>query len=177
PALPAIECEWVTFSSAFGIETPPFQGGAQPSQRQTVGLFLESPESTQRRRDQWRTRHFQYPAMIGGYAVQLAVSTNFTAWASIVGLTSQNTDDSMGIEHIDHCIDMLWQSIMPHHPHHFCSDVTNTPMKVVAEVVHTCRSSSKIQQWAWNRRLMHKVDKDTVVKDDPLGCGTYTYTP
>lgn len=53
----------------------------------------------------------------------------------------------------------------------------NTPTKVVAEVVHTCRSFSKIQQWAWNRRLMHKVDKDTVVKDDPLGWGTYTYTP
>lgn len=28
-----------------------------------------------------------------------------------------NTDDSMGIEHIDHCIDMLRQSIMVGIPH------------------------------------------------------------
>ena len=53
----------------------------------------------------------------------------------------------------------------------------DTPMKVVAEVVHTCRSFSKIQQWAWNRRIKENFDKDKVIMDDPLGWGTYTYVP
>ena len=50
-------------------------------------------------------------------------------------------------------------------------------MKVVAEVVHTCRSFSKIQQWAWDKRIERAIDKETIVTDDPLGWGTYTYSP
>jgi hypothetical protein len=50
-------------------------------------------------------------------------------------------------------------------------------MKVVAEVVHTCWSFSKIQQWAWNRRIRENFDKNKVIMDDPLGWGTYTYVP
>lgn len=75
---------------------------------------------------------------------------------------------------------MLQQAVMR------SSDITPTifsrtslgsKMKVVAEVVHTCRSFADIQQWAWNRRLRSGLDKDTVVTDDPLKWGTYTYTP
>lgn len=50
-------------------------------------------------------------------------------------------------------------------------------MKVVAEVVHTCRSFARIQQWAWNRRIKSPVNKEKVVTDDPLGWGSYTYVP
>ena len=50
-------------------------------------------------------------------------------------------------------------------------------MKAVAEVVHTCRSFAHVQQWAWDRRLQGKLDKKTVVNDDPLGWGLYTYNP
>jgi hypothetical protein len=140
-----------------------------------------------------------------------------------------NEDDLLGIEHLDHCVDILRQSIMvsysscpPFYSTKLCktaffshcskvlicvcaasasrliwangysrrvqcnSDITPTTfartslrssMKVVAEVVYTCRSFAKIKQWAWNRRLTHELDKDTLVTDDPLGWGTYTYSP
>lgn len=50
-------------------------------------------------------------------------------------------------------------------------------MKVVAEVVHTCRSFSRIQQWAWNRRVQQEIDKKKIVTDDPLGWGMFTFSP
>ncbi|KAF2022493.1 hypothetical protein EK21DRAFT_83250, partial [Setomelanomma holmii] len=94
------------------------------------------------------------PDKEGGYVVQLAVfhqlhCLNLIRKGIYGGVDMSNQDDLMGIEHLDHYIDMLRQSIICN------SDVTlttftqtslNTPMKVVAEVVHTCRSFSKIQQ-------------------------------
>jgi len=50
-------------------------------------------------------------------------------------------------------------------------------MKVVAEVVHTCRKFTNIQQWAWDKRLTGELDKETLVTDDPLGWGSYVYSP
>jgi hypothetical protein len=114
-----------------------------------------------------------------------------------------NADDLMGIEHLDHCIDMLRQGIMVCDTffievlttlrteliimYEQCSgDITpitfartslDSRMKVVAEVVHTCRDFAKIQQWAWNRRIKTELDHDTVVTNDPLGWGTFTYSP
>ena len=110
-----------------------------------------------------------------------------------------NKDDLMGIEHLDHCIDMLRQAIMVRIPHvrvitesidskslqcncdvtptTFARTSLDTPMKVVAEVVHTCRSFHRVQQWAWNRRVRESIDKNKVVTDDPLGWGDFTYTP
>ncbi|KAI1439701.1 hypothetical protein F5Y02DRAFT_412059 [Annulohypoxylon stygium] len=96
------------------------------------------------------------------------------------GADMSNTDDSMGIDHLYHCIDMLCQSIMCTSditPMIFARTSLDSRMKVVPEVVHTCRSFSRIQQWAWNRRIDKPLDKDKVVTDDPLGWGTYTYSP
>lgn len=50
-------------------------------------------------------------------------------------------------------------------------------MKAVAEVVHTCRNFAKIQEWAWARQIQKEFDKNVIVHNDPLGWGTYTYTP
>ncbi|KAI1078278.1 hypothetical protein F5B20DRAFT_234860 [Whalleya microplaca] len=125
------------------------------------------------------------PDKEGGYVVQLAVfhqlhCLNMIRKAIYGGADMSNMDDAMGIEHLDHCVDMLRQSIMCTSditPTTFARTSLDSSMKVVAEVVHTCRSFSKIQQWAWNRRIDKAIDKDKVVTDDPLGWGTCTYSP
>ncbi|KAK4198252.1 hypothetical protein QBC40DRAFT_331805 [Triangularia verruculosa] len=91
-----------------------------------------------------------------------------------------NVDDLMGIEHIDHCIDMLRQSLMcasdvP--PITFSRKTLQDKMQGVAEVIHTCRNFPAVQKWAWDRRVRNEIDKTTVVQDDPLGWGSYTYVP
>ena len=60
-------------------------------------------------------------------------------------------DELMGIEHLEHCIDSLRQSLM-------CSvDVTPIPWvwweqdqeaKAVAEIAHTCRNFDDVKDWA-----------------------------
>lgn len=121
----------------------------------------------------------------GGYIIQLSVfhqlhCLNMIRKGLYGAVDMTNEDDLMGIEHLDHCVDMLRQSIMCNSdvtPITFARTSLDTSMKVVAEVVHTCRSFSEIQQWAWNRRITSPIDKDKVVTGDPLGWGTYTYTP
>ncbi|KAJ8129036.1 hypothetical protein O1611_g4595 [Lasiodiplodia mahajangana] len=204
PALPAISNERVVFSSAFGVERSAFQGEpSEENNRLWAGLYdcdssnpfilcsfltYDSVGISRITADEARpmdNKTLPIPGDKGGYVVQLAVfhqlhCLNMIRKALYDGADMSNTDDSMGIEHLDHCVDMLRQSIM------CTSDVTPTTfartslessMKVVAEVVHTCRSFSKVQQWAWNRRIEEPIDKDTIVTDDPLGWGTYTFSP
>ncbi|KAK0672606.1 hypothetical protein QBC41DRAFT_299544 [Cercophora samala] len=125
------------------------------------------------------------PGEQGRYIIQLAVfhqlhCLNIIRKGIYYGVDMTNVDDLFGIEHIDHCIDMLRQSLM------CTSDVTpitfsrkslREPMQGVAEVIHTCRNFPQIQKWAWDRRARDKLDKTTIVKDDPLGWGSYTYVP
>ncbi|KAI1121061.1 hypothetical protein F5Y10DRAFT_257089 [Nemania abortiva] len=187
PALPAISNERVVFSSAFGVERSPFQGEpSEENDRLWAGLYdFGISRITADEARPMDNKTLPIPGDKGGYIVQLAVfhqlhCLNMIRRALYGGADMSNTDDSMGIEHLDHCVDMLRQSIM------CTSDVTPTTfartspgrsMKVVAEVVHTCRRFSKVQQWAWNRRIEEPIDKDTVVTDDPLGWGTYTFSP
>ncbi|KAF6788128.1 hypothetical protein CSOJ01_15098 [Colletotrichum sojae] len=77
-------------------------------------------------------------------------------------------DELMGIEHLEHCIDALRQSLM-------CSaDVTPIPWiwreedheaKAVAEIAHTCRDFEAIRAWAKENRAEH-FDRKVYVEDD-----------
>ena len=79
----------------------------------------------------------------------------------------------MGIEHIDHCIDSVRQSLM-------CSaDITPLPFqwveqderaKEVARVLHTCRAFDPIREWAKNNKVQ-TFDHSVYVKDE-LGNGS-----
>ncbi|KAF2763255.1 hypothetical protein EJ05DRAFT_496085 [Pseudovirgaria hyperparasitica] len=187
PALPVIENERVVFSSAFGIERSPFQG--EPSEANNelwtglydFGITRISAEEAR----PMDNKTLPLPDNKGGYVVQLSVfhqlhCLNMIRKGIYNGVDMSNVDELMGIEHIDHCIDMLRQSIMCHSditPTTFARQSLKDSMKVVAEVVHTCRKFSNIQQWAWNRRIKSAIDKETVVTNDPLGWGTYTYSP
>jgi len=187
PALTAVENERVVFSSAFGIERSPFQG--EPSEdidQLWAGLYdfgITRISAEEARPMDNKT--LPIPDEEGGYVVQLAVfhqlhCLNLVRKGIYGGVDMSNSDDLMGIEHLDHCIDMLRQSIMCNSditPTTFARTSLDSNMKVVAEVVHTCRSFSKIQKWAWSRRITQEIDKKKIVTDDPLGWGTYTYSP
>jgi hypothetical protein len=77
-------------------------------------------------------------------------------------------DELMGIEHIEHCIDALRQSLM-------CSaDITPLPWtwveednesKEVATVAHTCRDFEKIRGWAMENKIKH-FDRKVYVEDE-----------
>jgi hypothetical protein len=79
-------------------------------------------------------------------------------------------DELMGIEHIDHCIDTIRQSLM-------CAvDVTPLPfvwverdqrVKEVAAVIHTCRDFDAIKDWAQEHHIK-KFDRTKHVHDDLL---------
>lgn len=187
PALAAIENERVVFSSAFGIERSPFQGVPNEENDKLWGGLYDFgiTRLTANEARPMDNKTLPVPDQDGGYVVQLAVfhqlhCLNLLRKGIYGGVDMTNSDDLMGIEHLDHCIDMLRQGIMCSSditPITFTRTSLDTSMKVVAEVVHTCRSFSKIQQWAWNRRIKEEIDKDKVVTNDPLGWGTYTYSP
>ncbi|EAU31769.1 predicted protein [Aspergillus terreus NIH2624] len=79
-------------------------------------------------------------------------------------------DELMGIEHIDHCIDTIRQSLM-------CAvDVTPLPfvwverdqrVKEVAAVIHTCRDFDAIKDWAQEHHIK-TFDRTKHVHDDLL---------
>ncbi|KAI1368171.1 hypothetical protein F5Y08DRAFT_335944 [Xylaria arbuscula] len=187
PAMKESQTEQVVFSSAFGIERSPFQGEpSEANDKLWTGLydFGITRISTEEARPMVN-KTLPVADSQGGYIIQLAVfhqlhCLNMLRKGIYHGVDMSNTDDLKGIEHLDHCIDMLRQSIMCHSdisPTTFTRTSLGKPMQVVAEVAHTCRSFSKIQQWAWNRRIKGELDKSTVITDDPLGWGTYTYSP
>lgn len=75
----------------------------------------------------------------------------------------------MGMEHIDHCIDSIRQSLM-------CSgDVTPLPFVwsenhqrtlEVARVIHTCRNFEKVREWGMKNHI-GRFDRAKKV-EDPL---------
>ncbi|EJT79688.1 hypothetical protein GGTG_04772 [Gaeumannomyces tritici R3-111a-1] len=187
PAQEAIQYERVVFSSAFGIETSPFQGEPSPENDKlwaNLYDFAISRISTAEARHM-DNKTLPIPNDRGRYIVQLAVfhqlhCLNILRKGIYGAVDMSNTDDLLGIEHMDHCVDILRQSIMCNSdvtPTTFARKSLDSDMKLVAEVVHSCRDFTKIQQWAWNRRLKSELDKTTLVTDDPLGWGTYTYSP
>ncbi|KAK0726613.1 hypothetical protein B0T21DRAFT_413937 [Apiosordaria backusii] len=186
PALPVIKYERVVFSSAFGAQVSPFQGKPSPENNKlweglyNFGISRVSAEEAR----PMDNKTLPIPGEEGGYIIQLAVFHQLHCLASNIirkgiyyGVDMTNVDDLMGIEHIDHCIDMLRQSLMCSSdvtPLTFSRKTLQDPMQGVAEVIHTCRNFPQIQKWAWDRRVTSVIDKDTVVQDDPLGWGSYT---
>ncbi|QLI69052.1 Oxidase ustYa [Metarhizium brunneum] len=81
--------------------------------------------------------------------------------------TYKPDDELMGIEHLEHCIDALRQSLM-------CSaDVTPIPWKwweedheakAVAEIAHTCRNFEDIRVWAKENQVKD-FDRTIYVED------------
>lgn len=79
-------------------------------------------------------------------------------------------DELMGIEHIDHCIDTIRQSLM-------CTvDVTPLPLiwveedqsvKEVAAVLHTCRDFDAVKEWVQEHHIQ-TFDRSQHVHDDLL---------
>ena len=106
-----------------------------------------------------------------------------------------NEDELQGIEHLDHCIDLLRQSLMVWFnlvpmfiaiPNAMQCSVDIAPLtfarkkrgdsgKAVAEVIHGCRSFIEVQRWALNRRFDDEIDLTSIVTDDPLKWGTNEY--
>lgn len=106
-----------------------------------------------------------------------------------------NEDNIQGIEHLDHCIDTLRQSLMVIFllwnwfsttnieqcnaditPLTFAREKKGGPGKAVADVLHNCQSFEDVQRWAWDRRFHTGVNLTVAVTDDPLGWGNYIYT-
>lgn len=88
-----------------------------------------------------------------------------------------NQDDRIGIEHLDHCIDVLRQNLLCNAditPLSFTRDRRDGKAKEVAEVIHSCRDFERIKLWALDHQMQMDMDLDTVVNDDPLGWGNYT---
>lgn len=81
--------------------------------------------------------------------------------------TYEPDDELTGIEHLEHCIDALRQSLM-------CSaDVTPIPWKwreedheakAVAEIAHTCRNFEDIRVWAKENQVKD-FDRTIYVED------------
>lgn len=82
--------------------------------------------------------------------------------------TIDREDELVGLDHIEHCVAALRQSLM------CASDITPLPWtwveadqeaKEVAEVVHTCRSFEGIREWAKENTVRH-FDRHTYVHND-----------
>lgn len=87
----------------------------------------------------------------------------------------------MGIEHIDHCIDTIRQSLM------CASDLTPLPFvwseenqktMEVARVLHTCRNFDAIREWGKENHVKH-LDRSRKVydplDDDPTTKGVQIF--
>jgi Mycotoxin biosynthesis protein UstYa len=73
----------------------------------------------------------------------------------------------MGMEHLEHCIDAIRQTLM------CTADVTPLPWnwveedqeaKAVADVAHSCRDFERIRDWAIENQVKH-FDRKIYVKD------------
>jgi len=92
------------------------------------------------------------PGREGGYVIQLTVfhqlyCLNLIRKGIYGAVDMTNKDDLLGIEHLDHCVDILRQSIICNSditPTTFTRTSIQSSIKVVAEVVHTCRNFAKI---------------------------------
>ena len=82
--------------------------------------------------------------------------------------TFDRKDELMGMDHLEHCVDAIRQSLM------CASDITpNTwtwveadhEAKAVANVAHTCRDFEQIREWAKRNHAKH-FDQHTYVYDD-----------
>ena len=87
-----------------------------------------------------------------------------------------NKDDLRGIEHLDHCIDIIRQQLMCKAdvtPLTWVRDPVDGKAKEVAQVIHTCNNFQSVRDWVMEHKLRVKFDAETVVKDDALGWGSY----
>lgn len=67
------------------------------------------------------------------------------------------THELMGIEHIDHCIDSLRQSLMCASdltPYPFIWDEEAQLIKEVGKVLHVCRDFGAVRQWGLKNHAM-----------------------
>ncbi|KAL8868902.1 MAG: hypothetical protein Q9215_008119 [Flavoplaca cf. flavocitrina] len=80
-------------------------------------------------------------------------------------------DELMGMDHVEHCIDELRQSLM------CTSDITplswkwvekDQEAKEVADVIRTCRKFDSIRDWAQENMIKH-FDRHVYVADDLMG--------
>ncbi|KAI9046410.1 hypothetical protein LZ554_009585 [Drepanopeziza brunnea f. sp. 'monogermtubi'] len=132
PALPALSYERVVFSSGFGIETSAFQG--QPSEANNkLWTDLYDFGITRISADEARpmdNKTLPIPGPEGGYVVQLTVfhqlhCLNLIRKGIYGAVDMTNKDDVLGIEHLDHCVDILRQSIMRPSTYHLCAYISS----------------------------------------------------
>lgn len=85
-------------------------------------------------------------------------------------------DDLKGISHLDHCIDMIRQSLQCNAditPLTWTRDPVDGRAKEVAQVIHTCRNWNQIRHWAVDHQMILTLKPYEIVTDDPLGWGGY----
>ncbi|KAI1455248.1 hypothetical protein F4805DRAFT_459993 [Annulohypoxylon moriforme] len=187
PASKALSRTTVVFSSGFGIERTEFQGTPSAlSNKRWENLYnFGISRITADEARLMRNKTLPIPHDRGGYVVQLSVfhllhCLNLVRRGLYGEVDMTNQDESFGIEHLDHCVDQIRQSIMCSAdvtPLTFARQSKDDRPKAVAEVIHECHDFEAIQRWALTRQIPADIDFAEVVTDDPLGWGSYIYSP
>lgn len=167
----------VVYVAGFGTELSEYQGAPSPENDAAWSDLYNFGISRISKSDAAQLANKTVPIANdpGQYAVSLDVFHQLhclnmvrkRVWATEVYLPE---DELMGIEHIDHCIDTIRQSLM-------CAvDVTPLPfiwveedksVKEVAAVLHTCRDFDAVKAWAQEHHI-HTFDRTQHVHDDLL---------
>ncbi|KAJ5593540.1 hypothetical protein N7537_010444 [Penicillium hordei] len=175
PAELLIRHKNIVFSTGLGAELTEYQGAPTAKNNQAWSDLYNFGISRISKVDAARlaNKTVPIPDDPGQYAVSLDVFHQLhclnmvrkRVWSTEVYLSE---DELMGIEHIDHCIDTIRQSLM-------CSvDVTPLPWvwvekdqmaKEVAAVLHTCRDFDAVRQWALEHHIL-TFDRTVHVHDD-----------
>ncbi|KAI5865342.1 hypothetical protein GGS23DRAFT_618392 [Durotheca rogersii] len=187
PASSALRRVDVVFSSGFGIQQSLFQGPPSETNNKLWESLYNFGISRVKAHEarQLPNKTLPVPDNEGGYIVQLSVfhllhCLNLVRRGLYGEVDMTNKHDLLGIEHLDHCVDHIRQSIMCSADTAVLTFARQTPngrAKAVAEVLHGCRDFEAIQRWALQRQIPAEVDFDVHVKDDPLGWGSYVYSP
>jgi DNA mismatch repair ATPase MutS len=92
------------------------------------------------------------------------------------GPNPHDQDELLGVDHIDHCVDAIRQSLM------CTADVSVLVWRwnkkrqqnmEVGQIAHTCRNFEKIQAWAKERAVYSGFDEWFREPNDPLDSDTW----
>ncbi|OJJ42007.1 hypothetical protein ASPZODRAFT_2129235 [Penicilliopsis zonata CBS 506.65] len=175
PAQQEISYRTVVFTSGFGSGRTIYQGPPSPERDAAWNELYGFGVSRIPKSDaaQLVNRTVPIPDDPGYYVVSLNVFHQLHCLNMLRKRIWSKEDfpadhELMGMEHIEHCIDALRQSLM-------CSaDITPLPWawdavahqaKEVAETAHTCRDFDRIRQWAIDRRIKY-FDRTLFVPDE-----------
>ncbi|CEJ81371.1 hypothetical protein VHEMI01501 [[Torrubiella] hemipterigena] len=183
PAQTALKYTTRVFDSAFGIQTTAYQGRPNEANDQ-LWTELYNFGITRISADEARpmvNKTLPIPGQSDHYLISLSVFHQLHCLNRVrKGLYGEvdwsDVSEHSGITHLDHCIDVIRQSLMCNAdvtPLTFTRDSRDGVAREVAEVIHQCRDFDAIRDWAATRAMPGMWDTTKVVTDDPLGWGDY----